>query len=142
MEICVSLRLTIYYMILGKLLSFSKSLCLNHKVVGDITTCTCLVIFRFPINVVLSCVQLFVTAWTVAHWAPLSLEFSRQEYWSGLSFSFLGIFPTQGSNLCFLHLLHWQADSLPLRHLGSPSQCCACCAKSFHSCLTLQPFRP
>ena len=98
-EICVSLRLTIYYMILGKLLSFSKSLCLNHKVVGDITTYTCLVIFRFPINVVLSCVQLFVTAWTVAHWAPLSLEFSRQEYWSGLSFSFLGIFPTQGSNL-------------------------------------------
>ena len=30
-----------------------------------------------------------------------------------------GIFPTQGSNLCFLHLLyllHWQADSLPLSH--------------------------
>ena len=31
-----------------------------------------------------------------------------------------GIFPTQGSNLCLLHLLHWQADSLPLYHLGSP----------------------
>ena len=29
-----------------------------------------------------------------------------------------GIFPTQGSDLC---LLHWQADSLPLSHLGSPS---------------------
>ena len=28
-----------------------------------------------------------------------------------------GIFPDQGSNLC---LLHWQADSLPLRHQGSP----------------------
>ena len=28
-----------------------------------------------------------------------------------------GIFPTQGSNL---HLLHWQAGSLPLNHLGSP----------------------
>ena len=28
-----------------------------------------------------------------------------------------GIFPTQGLNLC---LLHWQADSLPLNHLGSP----------------------
>ena len=24
--------------------------------------------------------------------------------------------PNQGSNLCLLHLLHWQADSLPLRH--------------------------
>ena len=35
--------------------------------------------------------------------------------------SFSGrIFPTQGSNLCLLHLLHWQADSLPLSHLGSP----------------------
>ena len=29
---------------------------------------------------VLSCVQLFVTPWTVAHKAPLSMEFSRQEY--------------------------------------------------------------
>ena len=28
-----------------------------------------------------------------------------------------GIFPTQGSNSCFLH---WQADSLPVNHLGSP----------------------
>ena len=35
----------------------------------------------------LSCVSLFVTLWTVAHQAPLSMEFSRQEYWSGLPFS-------------------------------------------------------
>ena len=34
-----------------------------------------------------SCVWLFVTAWTVAHQAPLSMEFSRQESWSGLPFS-------------------------------------------------------
>ena len=34
----------------------------------------------------LSCVQLFVTPWIVAHQAPLSMEFSRQEYWSGLPF--------------------------------------------------------
>ena len=33
-----------------------------------------------------SCVQLFVTPWTVAHQASLSMEFSRQEYWSGLPF--------------------------------------------------------
>ena len=32
---------------------------------------------------ILSCVWLFVTPWTVAHQAPLSIEFSRQEYWSG-----------------------------------------------------------
>ena len=29
-------------------------------------------------------VQLFATLWTLAHWAPLSMGFSRQEYWSGL----------------------------------------------------------
>ena len=34
----------------------------------------------------LSCVRLFVTPWTAAHQAPLSMEFSRQEYWSGLPF--------------------------------------------------------
>ena len=34
----------------------------------------------------LSCVRLFVTPWTVAHQAPPSMEFSRQEYWSGLPF--------------------------------------------------------
>ena len=32
----------------------------------------------------LSRVQLFATPWTVAHQAPLSMGFSRQEYWSGL----------------------------------------------------------
>ena len=32
----------------------------------------------------LSCVQLFATPWTVAYQAPLSMGFSRQEYWSGL----------------------------------------------------------
>ena len=34
----------------------------------------------------LSHVQLFITPWTVAHQALLSMEFSRQEYWSGLPF--------------------------------------------------------
>ena len=33
---------------------------------------------------VFSHVQLFATTWTVVHQAPLSMEFSRQEYWSGL----------------------------------------------------------
>jgi len=39
---------------------------------------------------VLSCVQLFATLWTVAPQAPLSIEFSRQEYWSGLPFPYPG----------------------------------------------------
>ena len=40
-----------------------------------------------------SLVQLFATPWTAAHQAPLSMEFSRQEYWSGLPFLASGIFP-------------------------------------------------
>ena len=39
----------------------------------------------------------------VAHRAPLSMGFSRQEYWSGLPCLLQGIFPTQGSNLGLLH---------------------------------------
>ena len=41
----------------------------------------------------LSRVQLFATLWTVAHQAPPSMGFSRQEYWSGLPF------PSQGDLL-------------------------------------------
>ena len=44
----------------------------------------------------LSHVQLFVTPWTVAHQAPLSMEFSRQEYWSGLPFPSPGDLPDPG----------------------------------------------
>ena len=56
-------------------------------------------------------VRLFATPWTVAHQAPLSTEFCRQEYWSGLPARLQGIFLTQGSNQ---GLLHWQPGSLPL----------------------------
>ena len=38
-------------------------------------------------------VQLFVNPWTVAHQAPLSLVFSRQEYWRGLAFPYQGYLP-------------------------------------------------
>ena len=41
----------------------------------------------------LSCVQLFVTSWTIPLQAPLSMKFSRKEYWSELSF------PTSGDTV-------------------------------------------
>ena len=41
-------------------------------------------------------VQLFSTPWTAAHQAPLSMGFSRQEYWSGLSFHSPGDLPDPG----------------------------------------------
>ena len=55
---------------------------------------------------VLSRVRLFVAPQTVACQAPLSMEFSRQEYWSGLHALLQEIFPIQGSNQCCLCLLH------------------------------------
>ena len=69
------------------------------------------------------------TPWTITHQAPLPMEFSRQEYWSGLSFPTPEGLPdpgikqmslTQGSNPCLLHLLHWQVDPLPLTPPGKP----------------------
>ena len=44
----------------------------------------------------LSCVRLSVTLWTVACQAPLSVGFSRQEYWSGLPFPPSGDLPDPG----------------------------------------------
>ena len=62
-------------------------------------------------------VQLFATPWTVACQAPLSMEFTRPEYWSGLLFPSARDLPDPGikgrSTLA--------ADSLPLSHQGSPS---------------------
>ena len=56
------------------------------------------------------------TPWAGAHQDPLSMHFSKQEYWSGFPFPSPGIFWTQGLNP---DLLHWQVDSLPLSHQGS-----------------------
>ena len=59
----------------------------------------------------------FVTPQTIAHQAPLYMEFSRQEYWNGLPFPSPGdlsdpeIKPISPA---------WQANSLPLSRLGSP----------------------
>ena len=67
---------------------------------------------------VLSCVQFFAIVWTVARQAPPSVRFPGKNTGVGCHFLLLRIFQTQGSNLCHLCLLHWQADSSPLSHLG------------------------
>ena len=67
----------------------------------------------------LSSVRLFATPWTVAHQAPLSMEFSRQEYWNGLPFPSLRDLTDPGIELVSL-ILHWQARSLPAELLGKP----------------------
>ena len=72
-----------------------------------ITHCVCMLNHARP----------FVTLWTVAHEAPLSMKILGQEYWSWLPFLLQGIFLTQGSKL---YLLHWQAGWLPLHYLRNP----------------------
>ena len=84
-----------------------------------------LVFLLFPALATCSlCVQLpgrvrfFVTPWIVAHQAPQSMEFSRQESWRGLSFPSAGDLPDPGIEPGSLMISwHWQADSLPLCHL-------------------------
>ena len=67
----------------------------------------------------LSRVQLCVTPCTVARQAPLSLGFSRQEYWSGLPFPPLGDLPELRIEPTSLCLLHWQAGLHHSCHLSS-----------------------
>ena len=60
----------------------------------------------------LSSVQLYVTPWTVAQQAPLSMEFSRQEYWSELPFPSPGDLPNPGT----------EPRSPALQAVSSPSE--------------------
>ena len=55
-------------------------------------------------------VRLFASLWTIARQPPLSMGFSRQEYWSGLPFPSPGDLPDPGIELGFSAL---QAESLP-----------------------------
>ena len=64
----------------------------------------------------LSRIQLFATSWTVAHQAPPSMEFSRQEYWSGLPFPSPGYLPDPGIKPGSSVL---QADALPSEPPGN-----------------------
>ena len=77
----------------------------------------------FPLCVLvklLSRVQLLGIPWTVAYQAPPSMEFSRQEYQSGLPFPSLGNLPDRGIEPRSLAL---QADTLPPELPGKPQLC-------------------
>ena len=65
----------------------------------------------------LSRIRLFVSPWTVAYQAPQSMEFSRQEYWSGLPFPSPGDLPNPGIEPRPPTL---QADTLPSEPPGKP----------------------
>ena len=65
----------------------------------------------------LSRVRLFATPWTVAHQTPQSMEFSRQDYWSGLPFPSPADLPNPGIKP---GSPTWQADALPSEPPGDP----------------------
>ena len=76
-----------------------------------VCVCVCLV----------SCVQLFATLWAVAHQTPLSVGFSRQEYWSELPFPPPGDLSDPGVVPASPMLPVMQVDSLMLSREGKPS---------------------
>ena len=62
-----------------------------------------------------------MSTWTVVHQAPLSMEFSRQEYWSGLPFPSPGALPDPGMEPRSPAL---QADSLLTEPPGKIGKTC------------------
>ena len=82
----------------------------------------------------LSHIQLPATPWTAAHQAPPSMEFSRQEYWSGLPFPFPGDLPDSGIEPRSPAL---QAAALPSEILYCLVAAAAAAAKLLQSCPTL-----
>ena len=70
----------------------------------------------------LSRFQLFATPWIVACQAPLSMEFSRQEYWSGLPFLTPGDLPDPGKEPTTLGSPALAGRLFTIAHLGSPQR--------------------
>ena len=64
--------------------------------------------------------HLTITPWTVVCQAPLSMGFSRQEYWSGLPFPPPRDLADPGTKLLSSGISALVGDFLPLLHLGSP----------------------
>ena len=77
----------------------------KHELLRNISNDSYRNMYAFVLSL-FSYIQPFETPWTIAFQAPLSMGFSRQEYWSGLSCLPHGIFSTQGSNPRLLFLLH------------------------------------
>ena len=89
----------------------------------------CLINYGIGIVKSLSHVQLFVTPWTVAHQAPLSMGFSRQENWSGLPFPPPGDLPYPGIDPHLQCLLRCRFFTIVPP--GKPSILNVQCGKSF-----------
>ena len=68
----------------------------------------------------LSCIWLFVTSWPIAHQAPLFMELSKQEHWSGLPFSPPGNLPDPGIETASLASLELTGGFFTTEPPGKP----------------------
>ena len=125
---------------------FDLPCCISSRCAAKWFTYTCIYIYFFQILFlyvcVLSCfthIQLFMTLWTIAHHAPLSMGFFRQEYWNGLSCSPPGDLPDPGDQTwvsCISCLGWWVLYHQ--HHLGSPIlYIVVCICQSQSLCLSL-----
>ena len=121
-----------FKIIISKISFFVEVICFHKMVYADTHK-----LISLCLLVAQSCL-LFVTPWTVACQTPLYMEFSRQEYWSGLPFPTPGYLPNPwiepGSSLQFeppgSHLYnHYELFHRKLI-------CCCCCLLT-KSCTTL-----
>ena len=107
------------YMTTGKTIALTRQTFVS-KVMSLLFNMLSRLVIAFTLKVkvkLFSHVQLFVTPWTVAYWAPLSMGFSRQECWSGLPFPSPGDLPDPGIKPRSPAL---QADALPSEPPGKP----------------------
>ena len=107
------------YDILGELNKASEAEVSNFCRWGEVATESQRGLFSHVHLCMLSQIQPIVIPWTIAHQAPLSMGFSRQEYWSGLLFPLPGNLSDPGIYPASPEFPALQVDSLPLRHLGS-----------------------
>ena len=106
------LAFNLYMLFIHKTSNFHKGLDFLSFPSSWVCVCVCVC--------ALSHAQLFATLWTVAHQAPLSIGFTRQEYWSGLPSPPAEDLPNPGIEPASPLASALQADSLPLSYWGSP----------------------
>ena len=95
---------------------------------GEMSMCVCVWVCVCEMSCVCvcvssSCIQLFVILWTVTSQAPLSIEFSRQEYWNRLLFPSPVDLPNPEIKLESPISPALQADSLTAEPSGKPVKC-------------------
>ena len=87
---------------------------------STVCVCVCVCVCVYARSVSQSCPNLCHSIDCSPQGSPVQGNFPGKNTGVDCHFFIQGIFTTQGLNPCLFHLLHWQANSLPLRHVGRP----------------------